>query len=203
MSRPPRLKRCAGRHRERLEVLAIEVSSATDAAHRREGSDRQSTYEVRRGGWKIAAAVRIGRASWSSFGHGDAGVISVRGSSGMNAHWADRGIAIDAGVGGIPERPEHEGPLQPPGRSPRPRVRIGRLAGPGTESQSDRRVGFPDRRSLPPLSRHDRNIPPGPGTARTTSRPGARKPLRRGVIASSPLRRPLSRGTLFIPRGRR
>ena len=97
---------------------AIGALSAMDAAHRREGSDRQSTCEVRRGGWKIAAAARIGRASWSSFGHGDAGVISAGGGSAIKAHWADRGIAIDAGVGGIPERPEHEGPVQPPGRSP-------------------------------------------------------------------------------------
>ncbi len=34
----------------------------------------------------------------------------------MTAHWVIRGIATVAGVEGIPERPEHEGPVQPPGR---------------------------------------------------------------------------------------
>jgi hypothetical protein len=65
----------------------------------------------------MASADRSGQPSWSSREPGEvAGAPGGVGTS-ITAQWLMRGDAMEGGVEGRPDRPEHEGPEHPAGRS--------------------------------------------------------------------------------------
>jgi hypothetical protein len=65
----------------------------------------------------MASADRLGQPSWSSREPGEEAGVSAGAGASITAQWPMRGDATEGGIKGKPDRPEHEGPEHPAGRS--------------------------------------------------------------------------------------